>query len=157
MEHRKQTNRSGLFLLELVIAILFFSLAAAVCVRLFVKSRMISRDAQELNRALNLTTTAAEVFRSDTDMELYLKESELSYQKDSDGSSFFVYYNEDWSNCEAEDAVYCLTIAITEDTELSDGSTDARSSQGSFGVYEIEGDREIYSVETAKYVGEAEE
>lgn len=153
MEYRKQTNRSGLFLLELVIAILFFSLAAAICVRLFVKSQMISQDAQELNRALALTTAAAEVFRSDMDMELYLEESELSYQKDSDGSSFFVYYNEDWSNCEAEEAIYCLAIAITED---SDGSAGALSSCASFGVYEMDGYSEIYSVEAERYIGEAE-
>ncbi len=159
MKHKTQPGQSGLFLLELVIAILFFALAATVCIRLFVKSRMISQDAQELSRALNLVTSAAEVFRSDADMELYLEETELYYQKDSDGSSFFVYYNGDWMNCEAEEAIYCLTIALADPSGASDGSTETEASciQGSFLVYELEGEEEIYSVELEKYVGEAEE
>ena len=42
-------KRSSLFLLELIIAILFFSLTSAVCVQIFVRAHLISRQTQELN------------------------------------------------------------------------------------------------------------
>ena len=45
-------KRSSLFLLELIIAILFFSLTSAVCVQIFVRAHLISRQTQELNMAL---------------------------------------------------------------------------------------------------------
>ena len=45
-------KRSSLFLLELIIAILFFSLTSAVCVQIFVRAHLISRQTQELNTAL---------------------------------------------------------------------------------------------------------
>lgn len=58
----KASSRSGLFLMELIISILFFSLAGAVCVRLFVNAHIVSRDSVELNHALEWTQNVAEVF-----------------------------------------------------------------------------------------------
>ena len=40
---RKPAKRSSLFLLELIIAILFFCLASAVCVRFFVRSHVMEQ------------------------------------------------------------------------------------------------------------------
>lgn len=58
----KASSRSGLFLMELIISILFFSLAGAVCVRLFVNAHIVSRDSVELNHALEWTQNVAEAF-----------------------------------------------------------------------------------------------
>ena len=46
---KKQAKRSGIFLLELMIVILFFSVTAAVCIQLFVKAHVISQDTRNLN------------------------------------------------------------------------------------------------------------
>ena len=46
---RTPAKRSSLFLLELIIAILFFSLTSAVCVQFFARAHQISRQTQELN------------------------------------------------------------------------------------------------------------
>ena len=54
-------KRSSLFLLELIIAILFFSLTSAVCVQIFVRAHLISRQTQELNTALE---KGIRIFRS---------------------------------------------------------------------------------------------
>lgn len=48
--------------MELIISILFFSLAGAVCVKLFVNSHIISKDSVELNHALEWSQNVAEVF-----------------------------------------------------------------------------------------------
>lgn len=56
------SSRSGLFLMELIISILFFSLAGAVCVRLFVNSHIVSQNSVELNYALEWSQNVAEVF-----------------------------------------------------------------------------------------------
>ena len=47
-----QARRSGVFLLELMISILFFCIAAAVGLQLFVKSHCISEDAGNMNLSL---------------------------------------------------------------------------------------------------------
>ncbi len=49
MNKRNRAQASSLFLLELTMAILFFSIASAVCVQIFVKSRAMSLHAEELS------------------------------------------------------------------------------------------------------------
>ena len=46
-----KTSRSGLFLLELMIVILFFAVTSAVCVNLFVQAHLTSTAGGELTAA----------------------------------------------------------------------------------------------------------
>ena len=61
----KQSNRgkgSSLFLIELIISIAFFSLAAVVCLQLFFHAHNMSSHAADLTEAVRLSRTAAECF-----------------------------------------------------------------------------------------------
>ena len=60
MIRKNRPRASSLFLMELIIAILFFSIASAVCVQFFVKSHLLSRDADALNHAVNECSSVAE-------------------------------------------------------------------------------------------------
>lgn len=64
---RTPAKRSSLFLLELIIAILFFSLTSAVCVQFFARAHRISRQTQELNAALEKVSGCTEIFLSGGD------------------------------------------------------------------------------------------
>lgn len=57
------SHKSSLFLIELIIAIAFFALAGGICLQLFVKSHLLSREASQLSDAVNLASSAAEIFR----------------------------------------------------------------------------------------------
>ncbi len=71
MAYKYTSHKSSLFLLELILAILFFSIASAVCVQLFVKSHLLSRQAEILSIAVNECSDAAEIILSaDTDAEV---------------------------------------------------------------------------------------
>lgn len=63
MERIKPT-RSGLFAIELLIAVGVFSLCAAICVGLFVRSEVMSQDSADLNRAVSEARSAAECFKA---------------------------------------------------------------------------------------------
>ncbi len=71
------SRRSSLFLLELMIAILFFCLCSAVCVRLFVQSHIISENTQNLSMAMNQTSSFAEIYRTEDDYFSVLKQIHL--------------------------------------------------------------------------------
>lgn len=60
----KNISRSGMLLLELLLAILIFALAVSVCVQVFVKAHELSQRAQELADGVNHCTNAAEILRS---------------------------------------------------------------------------------------------
>jgi type II secretory pathway pseudopilin PulG len=62
----KSKTKSGLFLLELLVALLVFAFCAAICLRIFVAASTRAKDAENLNQAVRLATTAAENYKSGT-------------------------------------------------------------------------------------------
>ena len=56
--------KSGLFLIEMIIAIAFFSLAAAICTNLFVRAHVISTGTRDVNLAVLKAQSVAEVFKA---------------------------------------------------------------------------------------------
>ena len=62
MNHSPNSH-SRMFLMELIIAILFFSLAGAICLRMFAVSRKMSDDTTALNMAMNQASNVAVLYR----------------------------------------------------------------------------------------------
>ena len=94
---RTPAKRSSLFLLELMIAILFFCLASAVCVQIFVKAHTTSRGTQELNTALEKVSGYTELFLAD------------ALAEDTE-----VFYDADWQECSKDEASYEIVIRVME-------------------------------------------
>ena len=122
---RTPAKRSSLFLLELMIAILFFCLASAVCVQIFVKAHTTSRETQELNTALEKVSGYTELFLAD------------ALTEDTE-----VFYDADWQ----DEALYEIVIRVEPDGKLL---------HGTFTVQRLSGEQpeEIYSVETDRMTG----
>lgn len=57
----RNSSKSSLFLIELIIAILFFAIGSAVCVRAFVKAHDLSMRAKDLSFASAQASSAASV------------------------------------------------------------------------------------------------
>ncbi len=70
----KQSSKSSLFLIELIIAIFFFIIAATICTRLFVKSYTISNETISINHAVLWTQNLAEIFSNQNGDYQLLKE-----------------------------------------------------------------------------------
>ena len=60
MKYQRHNNTSSLFLLELILAVLFFSVASALCIQIFTKAHLMSQDARDLNFAVNEVSSMAE-------------------------------------------------------------------------------------------------
>ena len=101
-------RRSNLFLLELILAIFFFSLAAAVCMQLFVRARTLSTQASLQNHALVEAKNACALFRSHHGSLETLQE-EYAYSVLTD-AALEVYYDEDWKPCEPDVSLYTMEI-----------------------------------------------
>lgn len=101
MKYQRHNNTSSLFLLELILAVLFFSVASALCIQIFTKAHLMSQDARDLNFAVNEVSSMAEQMPDD------------SLQNAA------AYYDSSYASCEKADAVYVLTIHYEpEDTLL---------------------------------------
>jgi hypothetical protein len=66
---RTRTQTSSLFLTELILAILFFSLSSACCVQFFVKAHLMNQDAQARNQAVITCTGATEILAASESVE----------------------------------------------------------------------------------------
>ena len=63
-EERIRPTRSGLFMIELLIAVGVFTLCAAVCVGLFVRAEVMSRESADLTRAVAEARSVAECWKA---------------------------------------------------------------------------------------------
>lgn len=125
MKYQRHNNTSSLFLLELILAVLFFSVASALCIQIFTKAHLMSQDARDLNFAVNEVSSMAEQISADT---LHPDTAASSDDTASDPSTQMpddslqdaaAYYDSSYASCEKADAVYVLTVHYEpEDTLL---------------------------------------
>ena len=95
MRERIRPTRSGLFAIELLIAVGIFSLCAAICVGLFVRAEVMSRDSADLNRAVSEARSAAECFKAaGGDLE---ETARLTGGGVLAGGKLFLEYDENWN------------------------------------------------------------
>lgn len=56
-------RRSGLFLIELIIVILFFAVSSAVCMHIFASAKLTADRAKKLDTAVEAAQNAAELYK----------------------------------------------------------------------------------------------
>lgn len=117
MNRKGRARSSSLFLLELIIAILFFAIASAICVQIFVKSHLLSADASQLNHAVNVTSSAAQTIDHAVSMEEVNDDLTAVFGDDS-----HIYYDANWTICQEDQAVYRMAILLTENGSLVTGT-----------------------------------
>ncbi len=160
---RTPAKRSSLFLLELIIAILFFSLTSAVCVQIFVRAHLISRQTQEQNMALEKISGFTEVFLAGASIEdlpgviksagadeqstseTFSDNSDSGISTQEETSSYQIYYDADWQPCNPDNATFLIQIQIKPQGALQHGTFSAQRLNAE---NENDTDSILYSVET---------
>ena len=122
---RHNQQQSRLFLLEITLAILFFSLASAVCLRCFAKSHILSTQAAELNQAVSQSENIAELLRS-------LPEND---RKDAQKISNVLQLEYPAVNFSATDTATDMDTDIDIDTDTDTEIDSAQKSLGSWSLY----------------------
>lgn len=124
MKYQRHNNISSLFLLELILAVLFFSVASALCIQIFTKAHLMSQDARDLNFAVNEVSSMAEqisagTLHSDTAASSDDTASDPSTQMPDDSlQDAAAYYDSGYASCEKADAVYVLTVHYEPENTL---------------------------------------
>ena len=89
-------SKAPLLLMEQMVMLLVFALAAALCLQAFVKSDGLTRRSEARDRAMTLCQSAAEAIRQSGDVETGLTLACGTVPKQRDGFGFFVSYDENW-------------------------------------------------------------
>lgn len=106
-------SKSSLFLIELVIVILVFSLSAAVCLRLFFQSRQISDQSRNISEASLAVQSVADIYKgSNGDFN---KTADFLKGTIADDTISF-YYDSVWERVEQKgDASFVVELEKTKE------------------------------------------
>ena len=135
------SSRSGLLLMEIIIAILFFSVVSAVCLQLFIKSHNLGQNTEELDMAVRHAGSVAEILSQSEQPYEHLQEIYSDSDIDENGGS--IYFGKDFQTCSEEIGVYHLDISASP---LDDGLTGYH-----IAVYANDDPEEIYSLDINTY------
>lgn len=112
MKKPNAASRSGLFLIELILSIFFFIIAAAIVMQLFVKSHFISEDTINVNYALLYTQNIAEIFlASDGDFDGVEQTFSPEILAEDNGTTAILYFDKDWQRQTSQtDTAYMIIM-----------------------------------------------
>ncbi|MDD3278461.1 MAG: hypothetical protein PHG16_06210 [Lachnospiraceae bacterium] len=135
-----EKQHSGLFLIELMISILFFALAAALCLQLFAKASLKSTQSTRLTHAVLLAESAAAAVEGGSDsaeaLADYFPSSTVT------AKTLTVYYDKDWQPTAPEEAKYLLQItyedgSASKDVMVTLPTADIQVLQDTDSIYEL--------------------
>ena len=134
---RLRHTRSSLFLIELIIAILFFSAGSAVCIRAFAQAHEMSRAASDLSFASAQVSSAASAVRYTDGSAAALAEYFPGAVQAEDSQTCLVYYDQAHQPCSLDAAAYVLTIHTMNNGGRTDASLSMTGPDGSV-LYSLE-------------------
>ena len=137
----RTTSKTSLFLMELIITILFFSLASTVCIQLFVKAHLLGEETIIQNHSIVIAQNIAESFyQFDGDIDSMC--ALLGATKAQD-NSFSIYTDTQWNFCEKTDAAFITTFSLTEENALV---------YGEILITNLKNASEVYSLSLASHI-----
>lgn len=135
-------SKTSLFLMELILTILMFSICGAICMKLFAASDMLSRKTRELNASVACAQGFVEVMRgTDGSIEEIL---DMYPGAIKGGEDFFeVFYDKDFKECDFSQAAYVSDIVLTPMGAVQ--NIDVK-------IVRLSDYEEIYSLSATKYM-----
>jgi hypothetical protein len=130
-------SRSGLYLVEFVIVLLFFSVASTIVFQFFIKGSGMSSEAYDLNRAVVRAESITEKVLASGGEDALLSET---FIKTADG--YALYFDEDWKETGAGYEKFTADIRV--------------SVAGSMLVSDVavkKGAQELFSIHSKRYMG----
>ena len=126
--NRIQHNKTSLFLMELIISVLFFAVAGAICVKLFVSAHILTEKSIDVNHAVLWTQNISEVFQARKGnlhevVDFYPDNSMVlvSYEDNPEIGTMVMLFDENWelieypsSEIANEDACYELLLCVSQ-------------------------------------------
>lgn len=114
--YKKATSKSSLFLMELILAIFFFSLASAVCIQLFTKAHLLGMDTTNKNHSVMWAQNIAEAYTG-SNADFTTTVSALNATP-LNTRSFCLYFDSNWNQTSSEKAVFVASVLIKSENDM---------------------------------------
>lgn len=143
-------SKTPLALMEQVIMVLVFALAAALCLWVFTWSDRTSKAAEAADEAALVSQSVAETLKyegrqTDGDVSNALEATADRLGGNFDNDVLTLYYNGDWEQTDAPDA---YVLQVTEEPAES-GESDSRLGKATVAVTDASSGEEIFQIPIA--------
>lgn len=129
-------SRGSIFLLELIINILLFSLLLVVGLKFIIKAHSLTVQTAELHNSVTICTSAATLFENGNgSLDIYDTEFSNPFYQDN---TVTIFYDSDYKECQKENALYFLVVRLeanTDNPRLATANISMSSKEHS--IYEI--------------------
>ena len=124
---RKRASTASLFLMELMAAILFFTLAASLCVTIFVEAHIKSNASKSLNHAVNICSDGAELIRTSSSKNAAKRRIHSFYGNvaltpGGGSGDFSVFFDDDYHPVNEAQATQTEYFSLSEENGLLQAS-----------------------------------
>ena len=130
--------KSSLFLIEIMINILFFSVLITICLQLFFKAYTLSENTSALHRAVTACTSIAEVYQSDPNGEevlLTIYPDAIALKK-----TLLIYYDKHFLPCTKTESAYRAVLI-----------NDASQHTATISFYALDEAEPLYTLSVSSY------
>lgn len=134
--NQQKNTRSSLFLIELMIAILFFALGSTVCIQVFVKAYTVDQDAKKLSFASLQASSAASALKYTDGTPASMKEYFPLITEEN--GELVVYYDKNFHSCEKKDSLFSLHINVKQKNQTVFAGIRMEEKSRTKPVYELE-------------------
>jgi hypothetical protein len=153
--NERSNSKLSLFLMELIVAIMFFSLSAAVCVRLFVAAHTMAESTESINNATIWTQNLAEAFTGEQgDLQKIAElfpEAYIASESEEEGT-LILFFDDNWDlmSEQLSGSAYEAILKITRED-----AAEVYSDVNTYGV-EITGKAAVGKIAVMKTAGSAD-
>lgn len=110
-------NKSNLLLIELILAILFFSVTVSICVRVIFSAHEMSRQNSVLTKAAITADSIVSIWKEDK-----IETAELamgkSFKAVKEEKGWSIYFDREFNNVGKENSRYVMTVQTDEELYL---------------------------------------
>ena len=101
-------SKASMFLLEILINILLFSVLCVCSLQFFIKSYQITENTTTLHHAVTLCNNVAAVFQSNNGS---MKAIQQTFPKAvTENGETYIYLNENYQECDSQDVAYYIAV-----------------------------------------------
>ena len=133
-------SKSGLFLMELIIAICFFAIASAICVQLFARAHTLSQRSKGIQMAVMNAQSVAEGFRG---LEGDIDALASFWRASASDGSFVVWFDDEWATVARGGR---FEMVVTSDVSAVPATI-------SMSITDTVHGAELYSMRLSRYLG----
>ena len=108
-------NRSNVMMMEMIVAVFFFLLCAAVCIQAFVKADLLSKRAADLNQSVLIAQSAAEIWKAEGEAGLIHRFNGV--KKDSPVETYTMMFDKKGNVADQSQAVYYGEVKVISELE----------------------------------------